>query len=1008
MENNYRKSGIDTLNNIPWGTHICQIYQTKDDLIDILVPYFKAGLENNEFCMWVTSEPLGVKEAKALLGKAVRHLNDYISKGQIEILDYSEWYTKSGKFNTDEVLQGLVEKEREALEKGFDGLRLTGNTFWLGAEDWVAFSEYETIVDSIIGEHRVIAICSYSLDRCGASEVLDILNNHEVTIIKQSEGWRTVESDEQKRLKKVLNASEVRFRRLFETARDGILILDADTGQIMDVNPFLKDMLGYTTEELVGKRLWEIGLFKDILKSEDAFKELQREGYIRYEDLQLETKDGKPVDVEFVSNVYDINHEKIIQCNIREISERKKAEEVSEQYKGLLENLVKQRTSELAESNRELLHELTEHKQGEERIIHLNSVLRALREINQLITHGPNSERLIQQSCDIMVKTRGFLCAWILLFDEKRKFVSAAVAGGKETQAFYKQLKLGNYPPCVDKILAQKDSFAVCGDIVENGLDCLLWNTYRESRGLISRLEYEGKVYGIISTYIQSDYVLDPEEQSLFRELAGDIAYALYRIEGEEKQKQAEEEIERLARFPSENPNPVLRLTHNGQVMYANQNSQPLLEHWKVKIGGYVKEPLSELIKQVIRDNRVLETEVELKGKEFSCFIAPVSSADYVNIYGIDITERKQAEKNLRIAEQNFRNSLEDSPLGIRIVTADGELLYANKTILDLYGYSSVEELRTIPTKERYTPQSYAEHQRRKELRKSGKPVLSDYEVSIVRKDGEIRHLSVTRKEVIWNGKAQFQSVYQDITERMKMQAQLIMQDRLASIGQLVSGIAHELNNPLTGVIGFSDLLLARKLPDDVKADLKIINDEAKRTAKIVKNLLTFARRQSDEKQAVSIHESIQAVMQLRTHEQSVNNIQVNTHFASGLLQIMGNGSQLQQVFFNIVINAEFFMLEAHGKGTLTITTERIGDFVRASFADDGPGISKENMEHLFSPFCTTKEVGKGTGLGLSICLGIITEHGGRIWAESELGKGATFIIELPAYDRSSQEGGTK
>jgi len=221
-------------------------------------------------------------------------------------------------------------------------------------------------------------------------------------------------------------------------------------------------------------------------------------------------------------------------------------------------------------------------------------------------------------------------------------------------------------------------------------------------------------------------------------------------------------------------------------------------------------------------------------------------------------------------------------------------------------------------------------------------------------------------------------------------------QDRLASLGQLVSGIAHELNNPLTGVIGFSDMLLKRDLPDDVKEDLKVINDEAMRTARIVKNLLTFARKQPEGKTAVDIHENIRGVLNLRDHEQKVNNIRVITHFASDLPQVMGNSSQLQQVFFNIVINAEFFMLEAHQKGNLTITTERIGDFVRASFADDGPGISNENMKHLFIPFFTTKEVGKGTGLGLSICHGIITEHGGRIYAESEPGKGATFVVELP------------
>jgi PAS domain S-box-containing protein len=366
MEGKYIKSGIETIGDIYWGAHMCQFYRTKDDLIDILVPYFKAGLENNEFCLWVTSKPLGAEEAKAALGKVVRDLDDYISKGQIEILDYSELYITVGKFKADEELHGWIRKEMEALEKGFNGFRLTGNTSWLGAEDWVAFRDYEATLDSIIGEHQMIVMCTYSLEKCGASEILDVMNNHETTLIKRKSVWKTVESDERKRLKKILSGSEVRFRRLFETAQDGILILNADTGHITDVNPFLKDMLGFTTEELLGKKLWEIGLFNDIAKSEDAFKALLMEGYIRYEDLRLETKDSKPIDVEFISNVYDVDHRKIIQCNIRDIRKRRSEEQVAVQYKDQLEKLVNQRTGELEDANIKLRQELIEHKKSEE------------------------------------------------------------------------------------------------------------------------------------------------------------------------------------------------------------------------------------------------------------------------------------------------------------------------------------------------------------------------------------------------------------------------------------------------------------------------------------------------------------------------------------------------------------------------------------------------------------------------------------------------------------------
>jgi signal transduction histidine kinase len=233
-------------------------------------------------------------------------------------------------------------------------------------------------------------------------------------------------------------------------------------------------------------------------------------------------------------------------------------------------------------------------------------------------------------------------------------------------------------------------------------------------------------------------------------------------------------------------------------------------------------------------------------------------------------------------------------------------------------------------------------------------------------------------------------------TKPGRAEEQMLIADRLASIGELASGIAHELNNPLTSVIGFAQLLLGRELPEDIREDIGVIYSEARRAADVMKNLLIFARRHSPAKQLVNINSVIEKVLTLRAYEHSVENIQVITHLAPDLPPTMADYFQLQQVFLNIVINAEHFMLQAHQRGTLTVTTRRAGNSVRASFTDDGSGIAKENLAHLFDPFFTTKEVGEGTGLGLSICHGIVTEHGGRIYAESEPGRGATFVVELP------------
>jgi PAS domain S-box-containing protein len=239
-------------------------------------------------------------------------------------------------------------------------------------------------------------------------------------------------------------------------------------------------------------------------------------------------------------------------------------------------------------------------------------------------------------------------------------------------------------------------------------------------------------------------------------------------------------------------------------------------------------------------------------------------------------------------------------------------------------------------------------------------------------------------------------NIIKDVTELKQMEQQLIMTDRLASIGELVSGIAHELNNPLTGVIGFSQLLMEKEVDEDIREDLVVVAGEAQRAAKIVKNLLTFARKHAPVKQPSRINTILEDVLNLRAYEQKVSNIEVITQLDPELPEVMVDYFQIQQVFLNIVINAEYFMIEAHKKGTLTITSERLPGHVRVTISDDGPGIPPENVKRIFDPFFTTKEVGKGTGLGLSICHGIVTEHGGKIYVESLNGKGATFVVELP------------
>ena len=211
------KTEVGWAGNVSWGTHLCQFYETQEDLLDILIPYLKAGLESGQFCVWATSGFLGVGAAKAALAKAVMNLDEYINQGQIEIVDAREFYTRSGKFEQDEVLQRWFKKERQAVAGGFTGVRAAGDASWLEEKDWRAFTHYETTLDNIIGKHRIIAICSYSLDKCSVYQIIDASSNHQGTLVKRQGKWEVIENLGHKR------ATEEALRRSWQEVQKGKL-----------------------------------------------------------------------------------------------------------------------------------------------------------------------------------------------------------------------------------------------------------------------------------------------------------------------------------------------------------------------------------------------------------------------------------------------------------------------------------------------------------------------------------------------------------------------------------------------------------------------------------------------------------------------------------------------------------------------------------------------------------------------------------------------------------------
>jgi two-component system NtrC family sensor kinase len=238
----------------------------------------------------------------------------------------------------------------------------------------------------------------------------------------------------------------------------------------------------------------------------------------------------------------------------------------------------------------------------------------------------------------------------------------------------------------------------------------------------------------------------------------------------------------------------------------------------------------------------------------------------------------------------------------------------------------------------------------------------------------------------------------EDHTETRRLQEHLIQSEKLTAIGQLIAGVAHELNNPLASVLGFADFLVeAGDTPPNLAEPLRVIQQEAQRAASIVKNLLTFARRQERERQRLAVGTIIQRTVALLRNQLLGLNVEIRLAVDADLPEVEGNVNQLQQVFVNLANNAAQAIAATGRPGTVTVHARRWLDGVAVDVSDDGPGIPEALHEKVFEPFFTTKAEGEGTGLGLAICQGIVKEHGGRITLQSPPGAGATFTVELPA-----------
>ncbi|MFZ0645819.1 MAG: ATP-binding protein [Candidatus Acidiferrales bacterium] len=362
----------------------------------------------------------------------------------------------------------------------------------------------------------------------------------------------------------------------------------------------------------------------------------------------------------------------------------------------------------------------------------------------------------------------------------------------------------------------------------------------------------------------------------------------------------------------------------------------------------------------------------------------------------------QRAERKWRQLEAELMTILDSVQAGAILLDPSGRIRFINARFSQYFGMDhrqvqsleTVEDLQILIAPRFRNPESFAAPWRafaagqgdprhdELEMTRPTRRVLERFARPVLQEEG---------RAIGWL------ELYSDVTGERQIQSKLLQTEKMAAVGQLVSDIAHELNNPLTAIIGYGQLLLGHGLSPAQLAEANKIFQEAGRARRIVKNLLYFARENQPERTRVDLNEIVERTLALRSYELRVENILVECDLAAGLPETMADPYQLQQVVLNLLVNAEQALLQDRGQGHVRIRTRTVGENrIAVEISDDGPGIPREIASRIFDPFFTTKPSGVGTGLGLSIVYGIVKQHDGEVMLDAQNGVGAKFIVELP------------
>jgi two-component system cell cycle sensor histidine kinase/response regulator CckA len=830
-----------------------------------------------------------------------------------------------------------------------------------------------------------------------------------------------------------------RFEALMENTPNVAIQGFGRDGIIAYLNRACEHLYGFSASEAIGQRLQDILLSGEAAhRFEETLRKIWETGRaVAPQEWVVRSRDGRKVSV--YSTMFPIvEHGKVTQvfCMDVDITERKRSEEALQRAHDELEIRVQERTAELTRNSEELRREITERKKAERRLEHLNSVLNAIRDINQLIVMEQNRDVFLQKACDILADTRGYNGVWLAFSQNGRDFVTVKSSGfTQEGLRFSEELMNGYRPPCIGNVLAQNETVVVADKHTQCG-DCHFKGAHAGKAVSIIPIEYAHRLFGLLAIPLAPDLAVDEEEKELLKEMVGDIAFGLQKIELEEGRKRTEDALrqsEEMYRTLIDNIQDGVFLIQDAELKFVNEAF--------CKIPGYEMEEIYQknfadfvapedvamvadrYVRMMAGEDVPMEYEFRSIRKNQDTRSTVNMTCGLVNYLGRpaalgtvkDITERKRMEEALRVSEEKYRTLIENIWEGVFVVQ-DEKIKFANDSFARMGGFT-VEEITGRDFRDLVAPEDIEMVADRHTRRMAGEDVPKKYEFGMIRKDGITLIVSMMADLITYEGRLATFGTVKDITEQRRMeeenkklQAQLEQAQRMEAIGTLAGGIAHDFNNLLTGIQGHVSLmLLDTALSNRYNERLESIERHVRSGADLTKQLLGFARGGKYEVKPTDLNEFIESSADM--FGRARKELRIHRKYQRDIWTVEADQSQIQQVLLNLYVNAWQAM---PGGGDLFLRTDNVvldeehtmplglpsGKYVRVTVADTGVGMDARTRQRIFEPFFTTKEMGRGTGLGLATVYGIVKNHGGMINVHSEQCKGTTFYFYLPASEK--------